>query len=98
MTAGVVLDAEFEPLPQGVLPLRVAHNKDWVRKARPLFPLDGFSGAVAGHSFFGIPFQFHELFGLAPDFANTLNLSGRREIGPLDLFDTDEKPAVAFRW
>jgi hypothetical protein len=98
VTAGVVLDDEFEPLPQGVLPLRSADNKDWVRKARPLFPLGGFSGAVASHSFFGTPFQFHELLGLVPNLANSLNLSGRREIGPLDLFDADNKLAVAFRW
>lgn len=98
VTAGVVLDDEFEPLPPGMLPLHVADNKDWVRKARPLFPLDGFSGAVAGHSFFGNPFQFHELLGLVPNLANTLNLSGREEIGPLDLCDADGKPAVAFRW
>ena len=98
VTAGVVLDDDFNPLGQGVLPLRVADNKDWVRKARPLFPLDSFSGAVAGHSFFGSPFQFHELLGLVHNLANTLNLSGRREIGPLDLLDADDKPAVAFRW
>ena len=65
VTAGVVLGEKSEPLPRGVLPLRVADNKDWVRKPRPLFPLGGFSGAIAGHSFFGVPLQFHELLGLA---------------------------------
>ncbi|MDF9828462.1 hypothetical protein M2103_001836 [Ereboglobus sp. PH5-5] len=98
VTAGVMLNDKIEPLPQRMLPLRESNNWDWRRKARPLFPLGGFSGAVAGHSLFGTPFQFHELLGLAPNLANTLNLSGRPEIGPLDLFDADEKLAVAFRW
>lgn len=93
--AGVVLG---DSMPQGVLPLSYSDDKDWMRKARPLFSLDGFLGPVAGHSFFGVPFQFHELLGLARNVANTLNLSGRREIGPLDLFDDKGKPAVAFRW
>jgi len=95
VTAGVVLG---DPLPHGVLPLRIADNEDWMRKARPLFALEGFSGVAAGHSFFGIPFQFHELLGLVPNLANMLNLSGRREIGPLDLLDAQGKLAVAFRW
>ncbi|MEO8613785.1 MAG: hypothetical protein ABI600_01480 [Luteolibacter sp.] len=94
-TAGVVLG---DSMPQGMLPLRLADNKDWMRKARPLFALEGFAGAVAGHSFFGIPYHFHELLGLAPNLANTLNLSGRQQIGPLDLIDENGNLAVAFRW
>lgn len=97
VTATVVLNDKVEPLPEGVRPLP-SGEKDWMRKARPLFSLGGFSGAIAGHSFFGLPFQFHELLGLVPSLANTLNLSGRREIGPLELFDADGKLAVAFRW
>lgn len=95
VTGGVVLG---DSIPHGVLPLSYSDSEDWMRKARPLFSLDGFSGPVAGHSFFGLPFQFHELLGLVPNLANTLNLSGRREIGPLDLFDANGKLAVAFRW
>ena len=81
-----------------MLPHFKADDEVWVRKARPLFALEGFSGPVAGHSFFGIPFQFHELLGLSRNLANTLELSGRREIGPLDLFDATGELAVAFRW
>ncbi|MEJ0090558.1 MAG: hypothetical protein WDM80_12560 [Limisphaerales bacterium] len=95
---GVVLGEKLEPLPQAVLPLGFANDKDWLSKARPLFSLDGFSGAIAGHSVFGIPFEFREVLGLVRNLAGTLNLSGRREIGPLDLFDADGKRAVAFRW
>lgn len=94
-TAGVVFG---DLMSQGVLPLRLADHRDWMRKARPLFSLDGFNGAVAGHSFFGLPYHFHEVLGLAPNLANTLNLSGRHEIGPLDLFDEYGDLAVAFRW
>ena len=94
-TAGVVIG---DPLPHDPLPLLKANDELWVSKARPLFALSGFSGSVAGHSFFGNPFQFHELLGLARNLANTLELSGRREIGPLDLFDGKGELAVAFRW
>jgi hypothetical protein len=95
VTAGVVLG---DSMPQGVLPLGYADNADWIRKALPHFSLGGFSGPIAGHSFFGTPFQYHELLGLAPNLAKTLNLSGHREICPLDLIDANGKLAVAFRW
>lgn len=98
VTAGVVFNNKVEPLPRNLLPLLASDDMDWERKARPLFSLGGFSGAVASHSFFGNPLQFQELLGLAPGLANTLNLSGRREIGPLDLFDAKGNLAVAFRW
>jgi hypothetical protein len=94
-TAVVVLG---DPVPPGEELFHFSDNRDWMRRARRLFALEGVSGAVAGHTFFGIPFQVHELLGLAPNLANTLNLSGRREIGPLDLFDDEGKIAVAFRW
>lgn len=95
VTAGVVIG---DPLPHDVLPLLKADDEVWVGRARALFELKGFSGAVAGHSFFGNPFRFHELLGLERNLANTLELSGRREIGPLDLFDAKGELAVAFRW
>ena len=61
-------------------------------------PLDSFAGAIAGHSAFGIPFEFHELLGLILGLAAILELVPRSEIGPLDLFDKKGNPAVAYRW
>ena len=81
-----------------MLPLPLANDRDWMRQSKPPFPLDGFSGAIAGHSVFGIPFEFHELLGLVPNLAGTLDLAGRRAIGPLDLFDAHGELAVAYRW
>lgn len=98
VTAGMVLLDNVVAIPHGALPLCIANNQDWINPARPLFALDKYSGPVAGHSYFGIPFEFHELLGLTPNLAGALNLSGRQEIGPLDLFDSAGKLAVAFRW
>jgi hypothetical protein len=93
-TAGVVLGA----FPKDALPLRKGDDRVWLRRMRPLFPLDVFSGAIAGYSVFGIPFEFHELLGLMPDLAATLELVPPSGIGPLNLFDKMGNLAVAFRW
>src|SRR5205085_4253567 len=69
-----------------------------LRRLRPLFPLEGFRDAIAGHSVFGIPFDFHELLGLTGDLVAMLELLPRSDIGPLDLFDKEGNLAVAYRW
>lgn len=97
-TTGVVLGEKLQSLPKNALPLRVGDNQVWLRRFRPLFPLDAFRDTIAGHSFFGIPFLFHELLGLMPSLAAALELLPRSEIGPLDLFDKEGNLAVAYRW
>jgi hypothetical protein len=97
-TAGVILDEKVQSLPEDALPLRVGDNRVWLRRFRPLFPLDAFRDTIAGHSVFGIPFEFHELLGLIPSLAATLELLPRSELGPLDLFDKEGNLAVAYRW
>jgi hypothetical protein len=84
--------------PNDVLPLRNGDNGIWLHRMRLNFPLDEINGAIAGHSFFGTPFEFHELLGLIPGLAANLELVPRLEIGPLDLFDKDGNLAVAYRW
>lgn len=97
-TSGVVLAEKIQPLPKDALPLRRGDGRVWLSRFRPLFPLDAFKETIAGHSVFGTPFEFHELLGLIPSLAATLELLPRSEIGPLDLFDKEGNLAVAYRW
>ena len=97
-TAGVILDDKMPSLPKDALPLQFGDDQMWLCQLRPRFPLSAFRTAIAGHSEFGIPFEFHELLGLIPDLVATLELVPRSELGPLDLFDMQGNLAVAYRW
>jgi len=96
--AGVILDKTAAPLPGSGLPFTYPNKAAWLRIVDVTLPLAEFAGPCTSFDAFGRCFPFYQLLAVSPRLLASIELNPRPEVGPLDLFDRDDRLAVSYRW